>query len=431
MYLVLTKLTKATTVEKRIGQRAQLILAARQGCSNQEIAEAMPWDVERRCVGRWRKRWQDSFEALLAIQLNEFPAAFERAVMDVLRDAHRSGAPGKFTAEQIVQLVSIACEPPRHSGRPVDDWTGRELADELRKRSIVEAISVSRVNELLREMDLQPHKRKCWCFTTEKNQELFEAQVQEVCDTYLQAETAYRQAHTHTVCTDEMTSLQANEQRADEKLPRPGQSGKRECQYTRHGTLSLTGSWHVVQGQMIHTTIDVTRNGQDFADHIEHTIQTDPSANWIFVMDNLNTHSGQEVVRRIAQLLDIPEDTLGDKKKRRGILGSTTSRRAFLCDRTHRIRFVFLPKHSSWLNQIEVVFGVISKRVMRHGSFTSLDDLKSKLLAFIQYFNQTFARPFNWTYTGRPTPTAERQRPRTWREHTQNKKFEQILALVA
>jgi transposase len=280
-------------------------------------------------------------------------------------------------------------------------------------------------------MDLQPHKRKCWCFTTEKNQELFETQVQEVCDTYLRAETAYRQAHTHTVCTDEMTSLQANEQRADEKLPRPGQSGKRECQYTRHGTLSLTGSWHVVRGQMLHTTIAVTRNGQDFADHIEHTIQTDPNANWIFVMDNLNTHSGQEVVRRIAQLHGIPADTLGDKKKRRGTLGSTTSRRAFLCDPSHRIRFVFLPKHSSWLNQIEVVFGVISKRVMRHGSFTSLNDLKSKLLAFIQYFNQTFAKPFNWTYTGRPTQTAERQRPRTWREKTQNKKFEQILALVA
>lgn len=148
-------------------------------------------------------------------------------------------------------------------------------------------------------------------------------------------------------------------------------------------------------------------------------------------MDNLNTHFGESVVRRIAQLHGIPEDTLGDKKKRRGILGSATSRRAFLCDPSHRIRFVFIPKHSSWLNQIEVVFGVISKRVMRHGSFTSLDDLRSQLLEFIQYFNQTFAKPFDWTYTGRPTRTAQRHRPRTWRENTQNKKLEQILALVA
>jgi transposase len=145
----------------------------------------------------------------------------------------------------------------------------------------------------------------------------------------------------------------------------------------------------------------------------------------------MNTHYGEEVVQRIARLHGIPDDTLGDKKKRRGILGSTKSRRAFLSDPGHRIRFVFLPKHSSWLNQIEVVFGVISKRVMRHGSFTSTDDLKSKLLAFIKYFNQTFAKPFNWTYTGKPTRSLASQRPRTWRQKRQNRKFEQFLALVA
>lgn len=429
MYNILTKLAKATTAEKRIGQRAHVILLAFQGQRNLQIAQAS--QLERHGVGRWRRRWRDSWEALLAIEMNESPAALERAIADVLRDAQRSGTPGKFTAEQIVQLVSIACESPRDSGRPVDDWTGHELADEVQKRAIVASISVSRVNELLRSMDLQPHKRKCWCFTTEKDRELFQAQVEEVCDTYLNAEMAYRQDHTHTVCTDEMTSLGANERRADTKLPRPRQPGRRECQYTRHGTLSLTGSWDVVLGQMIHTTIDATRNGQDFADHIDRTIQMDPEANWTFVMDNLNTHSGEEVVRLIARLHGIDEDTLGDKKKRRGILGSTKSRREFLSNPSHRIRFVFLPKHSSWLNQIEVVFGIISKRVMRHGSFTSTDDLKSKLLAFIEYFNQTFARPFNWTYTGRPTQTANPHRPRTWREKTQHRRLEQILAVVA
>jgi transposase len=355
----------------------------------------------------------------------------ERVIRDVLRDAPRSGAPGKFTAEQIVQLTSIACESPRDSGRPVEDWTGRELADEMKQRAIVDSISASRVNELLRSMDLQPHKRKCWCFTTEKDRELFDAQVQEVCDTYLNAQSAYRQNNTHTVCTDEMTSLGANERRADTKRPRPGQPGKRECQYTRHGTLSLTGSWHVVLGQMIHTTIDATRSGQDFADHIQQTIRMDPDANWTFVMDNLNTHSAEQVVRRIARLHGIPEDTLGDKKKRCGILGSNKSRREFLSDPSHRIRFVFIPKHSSWLNQIEVIFGIISKRVIRHGSFTSTDDLKSKLLEFIAYFNRTFAKPFRWTYTAKPTQPPSAQRPRTWREKTQNRQLEQLLASVA
>jgi transposase len=429
MYSILTRLTNRSTAERCIAQRAQVILLAFQGSQNLEISKAI--GLERHSVGRWRKRWQDSFEALLAIEMKVPQAALERALEDVLRDAHRSGAPGKFTAEQIVQLVSIACESPRHSGRPVDDWTGRELVDEMKQRSIVDSMSVSWANELLRMMDLQPHKRKCWCFTTEKDPELFEAQVQEVCGAYLNARSAHEQENTHTVCIDEMTSLQANEQRADTKLPRPGQAGKRECQYTRHGTLSLIGSWHVVLGQLIHTTIAVTRTGEDFANHIEQTIQTDPDANWIFVMDNLNIHCGEEAVRLIARKEGVADNTLGNKKRRRGILGSTKSRREFLRDPSHRIRFVFLPKHSSWLNQIEVVFGIISKRVMRHGSFTSTNDLQSKLLAFIEYFNQTYAKPFNWTYTGKPTRSPTSQRPRTWREKTQNKKFEEILALVA
>lgn len=429
MYTILSELTKARTAQKGISQRAQVILLAFGGGVNSTIAEIT--GLERHAVARWRTRWRDSFEGLLAIEMKESHAAMQRAVVDVLRDADRSGAPGKFTARQIVELVSIACESPHDSGRPVDDWTGRELADEMKKRSIVDSISVSRVNELLRTVDLKPHTRKCWCFTTEKDHKSFETQVQNVCHTYLNAQSAWQQDNTHTVCTDEMTSLQARERHADTKFPLPGQPGKIECQYTRHGTVSLTGSWDVVAGQMIHTTIDVTRNGLDFANHIEETIQADPDGNWIFVMDNLNTHCGEEIVRRVASLIGIADDTLGNKKKRRGILGSTRTRREFLIDPGHRIRFVFLPKHSSWVNQIEVVFGIISKRVIRHGSFTGIDDLKSKLREFIEYFNRTFAKPFNWTYTGKPTTQTKNQRPRTWREKRQNSKTAQLLALVA
>lgn len=429
MYTILTRLGNRKMLAASIVLRARIILLAWQKQQNIQIAEEV--GAERHSVGRWRKRWQDSFDALLAIELNEPRAKLERAIVDVLRDAHRSGCRGKFSPEQIVQLVSLACEKPRDSGRPVEDWTGRELADEMQKRSIVQSISTSRVNELLRQMKLQPHRRKGWCFTTEKNQQLFQNQVEDVCKTYLEAASAYHRDHTHTICVDEMTSLQANELRAATKRSRPGQIGKKECQYTRHGTLSLTGSWHVVEGQMIRTTIDETRNNHDFAKHIGQTIETDPQANWIVVLDNLNTHSGEPVVRWVAEQLGIPQESLGDKKKRRGILGSMASRRDFLTDRSHRIRFVFIPKHSSWLNQIEVVFGIIGRRVMRHGSFTSQQDLREKLAAFVQYFNRTFAKPFDWTYPGRPTHSKSNQRPRTWREKTQSTKFEQILAMVA
>ena len=215
MYHILTQWTKAATAEVRVAQRARLLLLAFHGGQNVAIAAAI--GLGRHCVGLWRRRWRDSFAALRALELRESKAALERAVADVLCDAPRSGAPGKFTAEQVVQLVSLACESPRASGRPIDAWTGRELADEMQKRAIVVSISVSRVNALLRSVDLRPQKRKCWCFTTEKDPQAFQTQVREVCQTYLDAESAYQRDGTHTVCTDEMTSLQANERRAAAK----------------------------------------------------------------------------------------------------------------------------------------------------------------------------------------------------------------------
>jgi transposase len=429
VYNILCDLGKRRTIEKHLLQRVNIILLAFDKCNNVEIARRL--GLERHCVGRWRRRWSQSVEALLAIEMNEPHAALERAVQDVLRDAYRRGAPGKFSAPQIAQVVSTACESPRASNRPVDTWTGRELADEAVKRNIVSSISRSRVNDFLRMVDLQPWRRKYWCFTTEKDQELFQTQVDEVCSVYLNASVAYANHNTRTISVDEMTSLAANERRADTKLALPQQVAKVECQYTRHGTLSLTGSWDVVRGQMIHTTIDETRNAEDFASHIRQTVATDPLANWIIVADNLNTHYGEPIVRAVAEVLGVDQAELGDKKKRRGILGCIQSRREFLTDPSHRIRFVYTPKHSSWLNQIEVVFGVIASRVIRRGDFSSKQDLKDKLLEFIDYYNRTYAKPLHWTYTGRPLLMQTAQRPRTWREATQTTKTEKILALVA
>ena len=368
---------------------------------------------------------------MLAIELNESQAALKRAVEQTLSDAYRSGRPKTFSDKQVAQIVSLATQSPRDYDRPVDDWTGRELADEAKRQKIVSSISTSRVNCFLKLVDLKPQHRKGWCFTTEKDKQLFDKQVKEVCRIYLEASRTWHQFGTHTVCVDEMTSLQANERRAPTRLPLPGEVGKTECQYTRHGTLSLTGSWEVAMGQMICTTIDKTRTGEDFASHIMATISSDPDGRWIFVMDNLNTHYGEPIVRAIAKKLGMDESTLGDKKKRKGILGSVASRKAFLCDPSHRVRFVFIPKHSSWLNQIEMIFGVISRRVMRNGNFTSQQDLEDKLRRFVDYYNQTFAKPVSWKYEGTAKRVSQFTRPKTWREKTQQKRSEQVLALVA
>lgn len=427
MYEILERLANSRISAQSVVTRMLVILLAWHRLSNIEISSQL--NLGRQQIGLWRRRWQDSQEALLAIQFCESAAEFERAIVSVFCDAPRSGSRGKFTGEQVIGIISIACEPPGHSDRPVTTWTGRELADEAVQRGLVTSISCSQVNRFLATAQHQPHRNKYWCFTTEKDHEAFTAQVETVCQAYHDAPDLYHFENTHTVCVDEKTSLQANERRAETKPAKPGQVAKIECQYTRHGTVCLTGNWHVVSGQMIATTIDETRNNRDFANHIEQTIDTDPESSWVFIVDNLNTHCGEALVRTVARKLGIDQATLG-KVKRRGILKTMKTRRAFLSDPTHAIRLVYLPKHSSWLNQVEVIFGIISRRVIRGGSFTSKADLTQKLQAFIKYFNQTYAKPMQWTYTGRPIRSKKHQRPRTWREKRQLTKSAQTFALV-
>jgi transposase len=413
MQQILCQFSSSRVIGNAVGSRAKIILMAFKKQDNDTIARALGFCTKT--VGLWRRRWRDSFAALLQMQFGESSAAFRRAIVECLSDAPRTGSQGKFRAEQIVSLVCIACEPPEDSDRPVTSWTGRELADEAQKRGLVDSISPSHVNRILREVDLQPHHSQYWCNTTEKDPELFQQQVEQVCQTYLDAPRLYHQFNTHTVSVDEMTSLQANERDAETKLPKPGQTAKEEFQYTRHGTVCVTANWHVVQGQIIAPTLSETRDNQDFARHIKQTIATDPTAGWVLVMDNLNTHCGEPLVRMVADQLGMDQATLGAPRKN-GVLKTMATRRAFLSDPSHRIRVVYLPKHSSWLNQIEIIFGIINRRVMRRGNFTSQLDLIEKLKRFINYFNETFARPMNWTYTGRPTRNTHKERPRTWRE---------------
>ena len=428
-HAILQQIVRSATASRRLVQRAQLIVLAFDGMFNRVIADTVA--LHRKQVGLWRRRWKQSFDALVAIECRESQAALRRAIKEVLGDAPRGGSSGKFTAEQVTQVLAVACEPADQSGRPIDEWTGRELVDELVQRGIVPSISVSQVNRYLAEAELQPHRKKYWLNTTEKDPQLFEQQVQIVCQCYQEAPELYVQHHTHTVSVDEMTGVQALERNAKTIPMKPGQPARIEFEYTRHGTLCLIGNWHVVLGQMITPTIRPTRTEEDFCWHIHHTVATDLGAGWVFVVDNLNTHSSESLVRYVAKTEEIEESTLGQKDKV-GILKSMATRQAFLSDRSHRIRFVYLPKHSSWLNQIEIVFGIVTRRVLRRGNFQSTEALKERLLDFINYFNRTFAKPFRWTYTGRPLAAATVRRPATWKEEWANyRESGKTLALVA
>lgn len=202
------------------------------------------------------------------------------------------------------------------------------------------------------------------------------------------------------VSTDEKTGIQALERLHPDVAMGPGRVQKREFEYTRHGTLCLMANLEVWCGQIIAPSIGPTRTEQDFKGHVEQTVNTDPLAGWVFIVDNLNTHQSEALVLYVAQACGIEED-LGQKEKR-GVLKSQASRAAFLSDPSHRIRFAYTPRHSSWLNQVEMWFGILVRKLLKRSSFSSLEDLKQRILRFIDYFNRTMAKPIDWLYSPRP-----------------------------
>ncbi len=203
----------------------------------------------------------------------------------------------------------------------------------------------------------------------------------------------------HVVGTDEMTGIQALERAAPTKPMRPGCPERREHEYIRHGTLSLIASRNVATGAILAPALGPTRTEADFAAHIAQVVATDPDAPWLFLADNLNTHQSEALVRLVAARCGLPDD-LGVKGQS-GVLHSQATRAAFLGDAAHRLQFLYTPKHTSWLNQIELWFSILVRRVLKRGNFASLAALEQRLRDFITHFNQT-AAPFKWTYKGRP-----------------------------
>ena len=190
----------------------------------------------------------------------------------------------------------------------------------------------------------------------------FGRQVAEVCGLYEQAGRLAEQG-VHLVSTDEKTGMQALERLHPDMPMGPGRVQRREYEYQRHGTLCLTANLEVWCGWVIAPTLGPTRTEADFLAHLHQTVATDPQAGWVFVVDNLNTHQSESLVVWVAQACGLEQD-LGVKGQN-GVLKSQASRAAFLSDQGHRIRLVYTPKHTSWLNQVEIWFSILVRKLLR------------------------------------------------------------------
>jgi hypothetical protein len=248
---------------------------------------------------------------------------------------------------------------------------------------------------------LQPHRSRSWLNANPGDPVAFGQQVVAVGEVYERA-GQWAEQGIHAVSTDEKTGIQALERLHPDIPMGPGRVQAREYAYVRHGTVCLTANLEIWCGWIIAPTLGPTRTEADFLAHVRQTVATDPRAGWVFVVDNLNTHQSESLVRWVAQACGLAE-ALGVKGKS-GVLKSQKSRAAFLADGSHRIRFVYTPKHTSWLNQIESWFSILVRKLLRRSSFTSVEDLQARIREFIAYFNHTMAKPMQWLYSPRGAP---------------------------
>ena len=247
-----------------------------------------------------------------------------------------------------------------------------------------------------KEADLKPHRIRYWL--TPKPDPAFETKCADICAVYKNA--AVNDETHRTVSIDEKTGIQALERIAPGLPLRPGKVERREFEYRRHGTQALIAAFDVTTGK-VEGVVGDTRTEKDFARFLR-TLLSSAAANtkWDIVCDNLDIHLSESVVRLVARACRV-KASLGAKGKS-GVLASRATRQAFLSQPKHRITFHFTPRHASWLNQIEIWFSILVRKLIRRGDFISKQDLRTKIEQFIAYFNATMAKPFRWTMAAKP-----------------------------
>jgi transposase len=334
----LLRIVRAVSSEVRLVQRARIVLAAAEGLSALEICERV--GCSEPTVTKWRGRY-----------------ARDRIVG--LVDAPRSGAPLTHGPVTRALLIAKACTRPGSTveGARRERWTYEELGREV-------GMSGSQAHVILSRADIKPHRTEYWMMTDYSRPE-FEERLGEICGLYVDPPE-----NVLVVSLDEKTGIQAKAPTKPDQPPAPGKPARREHEYTRNGTQCLFAALKVHHGEVTGMA-SKTRNRFDlirFLDQLEDEIPVVNGQKIVAVTDNLSTRGTDEV-----------EQWLKDHP---------------------RWSFQFTPKHASWLNQIEIFFSILWRRLLKHGIFTSETDLAEQMLAYIETYNQT-AKPFKWTYTGK------------------------------
>jgi transposase len=301
-------------------------------------------------------------------------------------------------------VVVLATTEPADAGAPVSHWSLDDLALKVLRDAHYRDMSRSTIQRILAEADFKPHRCRSWLHSDDPE---FEERALAICKLYLDAPRLYERGEL-VLCCDEKTGIQALERKHPTKPVRPGRPALREFEYIRHGTRCLLATFVVPTG-LVYGDVAARRTRQDFRRHLRHTVawlaaQYPRATRYHWVMDNLNTHWSLEVCALFARLNGIKYEP---KKLKRG-----RERIAFLSDPSRRHVVHFTPKHGSWLNQVELWFSVLARRVLRRGDFPSRADLVRKIVAYIAYHNAWKAQPYAWTYTGKPLVTGAKSKCR-------------------
>ncbi len=384
--------------------RSRILYYSSKGWTNKEIAEEI--GMHYNSVGKWRIHLV-SCVPLLNLVATENPRKLKSLYCKVLMDEPRSGAPLKYSENVRSEIKFIAVSDPKEYGFTISHWSLSFLEKAVKKiikEPGIENISIGAIFNILMHDDIRPWKIQYWLHSAEKykDYESFKTKVSAINAIYDLAAECRKHSeglNINIYSFDEMTGTQAlmHEHR---KPVAPGYVEHVDPNYKRHGVLALTAFFDVINGTVINGCLGATRTEEDLVGALKKVISQNPDNEHIFICDNLNTHLSEGVVRLVAELIEYEGD-LG-KKNIRGILHNKISRMEFLGKPDHRIRFLYTPLHCSWLNQIEIWFGIINRQLLKRGNFESIEHLKQCIENFIDQWNDGYAHPFRWTYHSNP-----------------------------